>query len=91
MPGRIRLWRYPPCDRWSRMAPMHGNVGEDGGKFVCALDAVRHFGGDLEDPYGSHRVDCVRPHSIHLHGRGLAIRRMAWRVDVPRRAGQLRP
>ena len=44
---------HPPCDRWSRMAPMHGNVGEDGGKFVCALDAVRRFGGVLEHPYGS--------------------------------------
>lgn len=46
---------HPPCSRWCMPAPMlesmHGyRVGDDGGCFEAALDAVRTFGGVLEHP-----------------------------------------
>ena len=55
---------HPPCARWSRYwfgGPMwiaKGNepkkLGDDGGCFAAALDAVRRFGGVLEHPAHSH-------------------------------------
>lgn len=49
---------HPPCARWSSLAfvnqAMHGyKVGDDGGCFEFALNAVREFGGVLEHPAGS--------------------------------------
>lgn len=46
---------HPPCSRWCQLAPLvektHGyGVGDDGGMFEAALDAVRRFGGVLEHP-----------------------------------------
>jgi len=46
---------HPPCARWCLLAPlnqsMHGYmIGDDGGCFAAALDAVRTFGGVLEHP-----------------------------------------
>lgn len=46
---------HPPCQRWSVLAPLvesvHGyKVGDDGGCFEAALEAVRTFGGVLEHP-----------------------------------------
>lgn len=46
---------HPPCARWCQMAPLiesqHGyKVGDDGGCFEAALEAVRRFGGVLEHP-----------------------------------------
>lgn len=47
---------HPPCQRWCRFAkgiekqyPQH-RVGDDGGCFKAALDAVRTYGGVLEHP-----------------------------------------
>lgn len=54
---------HPPCERWGRYwggGPMlHGTprqkkLGDDGGCFAAALDAVRRFGGVLEHPEASH-------------------------------------
>ncbi len=52
---------HPPCQRWCQLAPLneslhadrlgdHYRVGEDGGTFAAALEAVRTFGGVLEHP-----------------------------------------
>src|SRR5216117_1237994 len=53
--GPHRVIAHPPCARWCRLAPlnrsMHGQmIGDDGGTFAAALDAVREFGGILEHP-----------------------------------------
>lgn len=46
---------HPPCQRWCRFAKqiekVHGyRVGDDGGCFAAALEAVRTHGGVLEHP-----------------------------------------
>jgi len=46
---------HPPCSRWCQMAPVNQaryghRVGDDGGCFAAALEAVRKFGGVLEHP-----------------------------------------
>lgn len=46
---------HPPCSRWGQMAPVNQarygqRIGDDGGCFSSALDAVRKFGGVLEHP-----------------------------------------
>lgn len=51
---------HPPCERWGRMAegsPTHKGrfkIGDDGGCFAAAVQAVRTFGGVLEHPQGSY-------------------------------------
>jgi hypothetical protein len=50
---------HPPCERWSRLAPLAAlrgaePVGYDGGCFMAALDAVRQWGGILEHPEASY-------------------------------------
>ena len=49
---------HPPCGRWCRLAKfveaVYGyKVGDDGGTFAAALEAVRTYGGVLEHPAGS--------------------------------------
>jgi len=49
---------HPPCSVWSFMAPVNEaryghKVGEDGGCFAAALEAVRAYGGVLEHPASS--------------------------------------
>jgi len=49
---------HPPCNRWSQLARVNQSrwgtpVGEDGGTFWAALEAVRRFGGVLEHPRAS--------------------------------------
>lgn len=46
---------HPPCARWSKLAPSvearcGHEVGDDGGTFEAALEAVRRWGGVLEHP-----------------------------------------
>ena len=46
---------HPPCNRWCQIASInvsqgHFKLGDDGGCFASALDAVRKFGGILEHP-----------------------------------------
>lgn len=47
---------HPPCARWCQLAHLveslhpHLKVGDDGGLFQHALDAVRQWGGVLEHP-----------------------------------------
>lgn len=51
---------HPPCERWGRYwsggpsAKVRRELGDDGGCFAAALDAVRRFGGVLEHPAHSH-------------------------------------
>lgn len=50
---------HPPCERWGRFwhgstrKPHQFKLGDDGGCFAAALDAVRRFGGVLEHPADS--------------------------------------
>lgn len=54
---------HPPCPRWGKMwfgQPLavkltgeRKKLGDDGGCFAAALDAVRRFGGVIEHPWGS--------------------------------------
>ncbi len=50
---------HPPCNKWSPLAFINQSrlpgyrVGDDGGCFAAALEAVRRFGGVLEHPAGS--------------------------------------
>ena len=53
---------HPPCNRWSRWRYWCGpgaraNLGDDGGCFRAALDAVRRCGGVLEHPALTHAWD----------------------------------
>lgn len=60
---------HPPCARWGSLAyvnqSMYGYlVGDDGGCFEAALNAVRKFGGVLEHPANSlawRQFDIPRP------------------------------
>lgn len=59
--GPHRVVAHPPCERWGRYwggAPWQPRgtyrLGDDGGCFAAALDAVRRYGGILEHPEGSH-------------------------------------
>lgn len=51
---------HSPCQRWGRYwhgstaKPHQYKMGDDGGCFASALSSVRHFGGVLEHPDGSH-------------------------------------
>ena len=51
---------HPPCERWGRFwhgsprKPHQFKLGDDGGCFAAALEAVRKFGGVLEHPADSH-------------------------------------
>lgn len=57
--GPLPVVAHPPCERWGRFAegaPKHKTqkLGDDGGCFKAALEAVRRFGGVIEHPQGSH-------------------------------------
>jgi hypothetical protein len=61
--GPYPVIAHPPCERWGRYwggGPMlHGTpkqkkLGDDGGCFAAALEAVRRWGGVLEHPEASH-------------------------------------
>ena len=62
---------HPPCARWSVLAHVHGRLGEDGGLFESALNAVRAWGGVLEHPANSmafHTFALGRPRVGHWQG-----------------------
>lgn len=60
---------HPPCQRWGRFwhgstrKPHQYKLGDDGGCFKSALDAVRRWGGVIEHPADSHawRHFALRP------------------------------
>lgn len=54
-PGTNPVIAHPPCGRWCAMARLNerrwgAKVGDDGGCFASALDAVRTYSGVLEHP-----------------------------------------
>ena len=53
--GPYPVIAHPECSRWSQLAYINQKryghkVGDDGGMFAFALDAVRRWGGVLEHP-----------------------------------------
>ncbi len=53
--GPYPVVAHPPCSRWCQFAPVNqarwgAMIGDDGGCFVAALNAVRAYGGVLEHP-----------------------------------------
>lgn len=58
--GPYPVVAHPPCQRWGRFwhgstrKPHQFKLGDDGGCFEAALDAVRTWGGVLEHPCDSH-------------------------------------
>lgn len=53
--GPHRVVAHPPCARWCQLASVNEvrygqTIGDDGGCFRSALEAVRTFGGVLEHP-----------------------------------------
>jgi hypothetical protein len=61
---------HPSCQKWCQLAPLNASridgyfVGDDGGCFAAALNAVRAFGGVLEHPAESYAwpaFDLPRP------------------------------
>lgn len=58
--GPHRIVAHPPCERWGRFwhgstrKPHQFRLGDDGGCFESALNAVRRWGGVLEHPADSH-------------------------------------
>ena len=71
---------HPPCERWGRYwsggpsAKVKRKLGDDGGCFEAALEAVRTFGGVLEHPEASrawHVYALPRPQRAGGWQRGL--------------------
>ena len=58
--GDLPVVAHPPCARWGRYwgggpsAKVPRRLGDDGGCFAAALDAVRRCGGVIEHPEASH-------------------------------------
>jgi len=58
-PGTVPVVAHPPCSKWSPLAHINKgrlpgyHIGDDGGCFAHALDAVRRWGGVLEHPAGT--------------------------------------
>lgn len=81
---------HPPCASWCRLAwlrrAIYGlPIGEDGGCFAAALDAVRRWGGVLEHPAWSlawARYDLPRP----PHGAWQRTMCGGWVAQVAQRA-----
>lgn len=59
-PGPWPVVAHPPCERWGRYwnggpsARVRRQLGDDGGCFASALNAVRTWGGVLEHPEASY-------------------------------------
>lgn len=57
--GPLPVVAHPPCNKWSPLAYINRRripgyeIGDDGGCFEAALDAVRTWGGVLEHPASS--------------------------------------
>jgi hypothetical protein len=62
-PGPHPVVAHPPCQRWGRFwhgstrKPHQYQLGDDGGCFAAALNAVRRWGGVLEHPAHSKAWD----------------------------------
>ena len=86
---------HPPCERWGRYwhggpsAKVRKVKGDDGGCFESALASIRRWGGVLEHPQASaawKRFGLLAP----MYGGGVVLGWLRGRMDVLRRAGQLR-
>jgi hypothetical protein len=79
---------HPPCQKWCQLAPLNASrldgyfVGDDGGCFASALQAVRTWGGVLEHPaysYAWPAHDLPRP---SWGGWQRALHEDAWVTEV---------
>lgn len=81
---------HPPCARWCRLAPVNEaryghKVGDDGGCFAAALDAVERFGGVLEHPAGSFAWPAFDLPKPSVGGWQRAMFRPGWVTEVAQR------
>jgi len=72
--GPLPVVAHPPCQRWGRFwhgstsKPHQFKMGDDGGCFAAALEAVRTFGGVIEHPADSHAWDVFGINRPPRHG-----------------------
>jgi hypothetical protein len=65
---------HPPCERWGRYwgggpsVKVPRKMGDDGGCFKSAINAVRAYGGILEHPEGSHAWRAFHLNTPPRHG-----------------------
>ena len=79
---------HPPCQKWCQLAPLNASrlpdyeIGDDGGCFAAALEAVRTYGGVLEHPAYSiawHTFALPRPIT---HGWQRALTDEGWSTEI---------
>jgi hypothetical protein len=79
-PGPWPVVAHPPCGRWCRLAHAvegrypHFKVGDDGGTFAAALEAVRRWGGVLEHPAVTKAWEAYQLRTPHKWGGWLPTR-----------------
>ena len=81
-PGPHPVVAHPPCQRWGKLwagQPLwikrtgeRKKLGDDGGCFAAALDAVRRYGGVLEHPEHSKAWDHFNLNKPPRHGGWIA-------------------
>ena len=82
---------HPPCDRGCQLAPVNqarwgARIGDDGGTFAAALEAVRRWGGVLEHPAYSLAWSAFRLPLPVRHGWQRSFDDEGWATEVSQSA-----